>query len=267
MEWYYAAGTERRGPISEDEFLRLAQNGTITASTLVWRQGMPQWAPRGINPLPLGIDVPEGAVACASCGRHVPANESFILAEANYCATCKPQILQRLNDGLPLANPAAEQLRQAYIKHESSVKSISLLYFLAGFGLLMAGIGFFISGINDESAEAVGAAIGGSLMAFLFCAGFIALGINLRRLRRWTRIPIGIISGIGLLGFPIGTLIHGYILYLVFSEKGKMVFSDEYREVIRQTPHVKYRTSLAVWIILAILLLILVAVIAFNVAR
>src|SRR4030095_8127226 len=85
------------------------------------------------------------------------------------------------------------------------------------------------------------------------------VGTGLRRLRRWARIPTGILSGIGLLGFPIGTIINGYILYLIFSQKGKVVFSDEYRAVIEQTPHIKYRTSIVVWIVLGLLLLLIAA--------
>ena len=37
-----------------------------------------------------------------------------------------------------------------------------------------------------------------------------------------------------------------------------MVFSDEYRAVIEQTPHIKYRTSIIVWIVLGLLLLLIV---------
>ena len=36
-----------------------------------------------------------------------------------------------------------------------------------------------------------------------------------------------------------------------------MVFSDEYRAVIEQTPHIKYRTSIIVWIVLGLLLLLI----------
>jgi hypothetical protein len=76
-------------------------------------------------------------------------------------------------------------------------------------------------------------------------------------LRKWARIPTGILSGLGLLGFPLGTLINGYILYLIFSQKGKTVFSEEYQAVIEQTPHIKYRTSILVWILLGLVLLVI----------
>lgn len=82
-----------------------------------------------------------------------------------------------------------------------------------------------------------------------------------RKLKSWARIPTAILSGIGLLGFPVGTLINGYILYLVFSRKGVTVFSDDYKRVIAETPHIKYRTSIVVWIILGWL----VALILFGV--
>jgi hypothetical protein len=41
----------------------------------------------------------------------------------------------------------------------------------------------------------------------------------------------------------VGMLIAGYILYLLLSPKGAVVFSRPTREIIARTPHVKYRTS------------------------
>jgi len=84
-----------------------------------------------------------------------------------------------------------------------------------------------------------------------------------RALRPWGRIVGCILSAIGLIGFPIGTLINGYILYLFLSKKGRTIFAPEYQDVIAATPHVKYRTSIIVWIFLALVVLLLaVAVLA-----
>jgi hypothetical protein len=58
--------------------------------------------------------------------------------------------------------------------------------------------------------------------------------------------------------FPWGTIINGAILYLVFSKKGAKVFSPEYQEVIRQTPHIKYKTSIMVIVLVSILLAVLI---------
>jgi hypothetical protein len=117
---------------------------------------------------------------------------------------------------------------------------------------------------GNGNAETIG------VVAFMLVLSAVQLWTanGLRRLQHWARIPSGILSGFGLLGFPIGTLINGYILYLLFSEKGKMVFSPAYQEVIRQTPQIKYKTSIVVWIFLGLILLLLgVGVVASVVSR
>jgi hypothetical protein len=194
-----------------------------------------------------------GEVVCAGCGTSFPNSEVVSVANAPYCAACKPLALQRLKEGA--ATNAVEDIRKEHIKHEASVKSIGILYYLGGAALTAVGLfGFAGAGMGNV----VGA---GELLIFIFFlllgVGQLWVGFGLRRLRKWARIPTGILSGFGLLGFPLGTIINAYILYLVFSQKGKMVFSDEYRAVIEQTPHIKYRTSIIVWIVLGLLLLLI----------
>lgn len=41
--WFYEGGGERRGPVAATELLVLHQQGTITADTLVWRDGLSDW--------------------------------------------------------------------------------------------------------------------------------------------------------------------------------------------------------------------------------
>ena len=83
--------------------------------------------------------------------------------------------------------------------------------------------------------------------------------IGLRRLQPWARIVAAILSTFGLLGIPIGTLIGAYFLYLLLSKKGSVVFSEEYKQVIAETPHLKYRTSKIVLVLLGLLLFLLFA--------
>jgi hypothetical protein len=91
--------------------------------------------------------------------------------------------------------------------------------------------------------------------------GFFFMGRALRTLRPGVRIPTVILAGLGLLGFPLGTLINGYILWLVLSKKGQFIFSPEYPAIVKATPHVKYRTSLLAWIALgAAVILVLVGI-------
>jgi len=83
-----------------------------------------------------------------------------------------------------------------------------------------------------------------------------------RGLTHWGRVVGCVVSGLGLLAFPIGTVINAYILYLFLSKKGRTVFSPQYKDVIAATPHVKYRTSIIVWIFLALVLGLIVLGIA-----
>ena len=43
-EWYYAEGQQRQGPVPEQEIRQLFQRNQISLDTLVWREGMGQWA-------------------------------------------------------------------------------------------------------------------------------------------------------------------------------------------------------------------------------
>jgi hypothetical protein len=143
----------------------------------------------------------------------------------------------------------AQEVRKKYLHHEACVKSIGTLYFIGSLLLLLAGIvGSMADKVDTVSARVIGGALLISLSAFLF---WVADAI--RKLKPWTRIAIGIVSGIGLLGFPLGTMINGYILYLVFCKKGEIVFSPQYRQVIEATPQIKYGVSVIVWICLAFL--------------
>lgn len=155
---------------------------------------------------------------------------------------------------LPLSSLDAERtLRKAHLSHESSVKSIGVLYCIGAVVLLAAGIMTF----SSDSPRPFAVKITWSAILVVLAVLQFWTGIGVRRLQRWARTPAGILSGIGLLGFPIGTLINIYALYLVFSKKGAMVFSDQYRSVIAVTPDIKYKTSLIVWVFLGLLVTVL----------
>jgi hypothetical protein len=257
MNWFYAHEGKQIGPVTEEEFQQLRASGVIAAGTLVWREGLANWQPLGELTAP-AVQTPTpvsnpgaAALVCSGCGQTFPADEVVRLGDGFVCAACKPVALQRLREGV--ASNAAEDIRNEHIKHEASVKSVGVLYFIGAFFMVLLGAMILLAPSGPTGVET---ALAGS---FIICAAVLqfATGLALRRLKRWARIVAGIFSGIGLLGFPLGTIINGFILYLLFSKKGTMVFSPEYQEVIAQTPHVKYRTSIVVWIALGILLLLL----------
>ena len=45
MEWYYADGGRQIGPHSDEVFRQLVSEGRVTASALVWHEGMANWQP------------------------------------------------------------------------------------------------------------------------------------------------------------------------------------------------------------------------------
>jgi hypothetical protein len=138
-------------------------------------------------------------------------------------------------------SPEKEAIRREHINHEASIKAVGFLYYLGGVLVTIGGI----------AQLAVEPGVGIALL--VLGAGQFVAGWGVRALRPWGRIAGCVVSGIGLLGFPIGTLINAYILYLFLSKKGRTIFAPAYREVIDATPHVKYRTSVVVWIFLALL--------------
>ena len=154
------------------------------------------------------------------------------------------------------ANAEAEAIRKAHINHEASFKAVGILYYLGGVGVTLAAI----SGLM----AAKGAADVGLMVGLLAVGiGQFFAGYGVRALRPWGRIVGCVLSALGLLGFPIGTLINAYILYLYLSKKGRTIFAPEYQDVIAATPHVKYKTSIVVWIFLALIVaLIAVALLA-----
>jgi len=248
MNWYYVSGNEQKGPVEQPDFDRLVQSGDISSSTLVWREGMADWKEYSEISTPASPppSITSRGVVCSVCQQSFPLEQTIRLDNCFVCAGCKPIALQRIREGVSSNN--AEQIRTDHIKHEASVKSVGLLYFLAAAIFILAGA---TSMAANEWPRIVVA------LAFVCLGGLqIWVGIGVRQLKSWARIPTAVLSGFGLLAFPFGTLINGYILYLVLCQKGRTVFSDDYKRVIEQTPHIKYKTSIIVWIFLGLLLLL-----------
>jgi hypothetical protein len=117
MPWYYAEDGQQKGPVTDEQFQSLVTTGRVRSDTLVWRDGMGNWAPYGtvvpaaasvaaaapMTTSTLDPSIP-GGVLCAECGRTFSPSEVIRIADRNVCATCKPILVQRLSEG---AAPAA----------------------------------------------------------------------------------------------------------------------------------------------------------------
>jgi hypothetical protein len=173
----------------------------------------------------------------------------------------------------------AELIRKSHLSHEANIQSFGCLYTLGGImgiliGIFYIGIGIFVMASGENLPGSARSADVNPMVAGIITAliGLVVLAIGVAQLfagrSMQTLNPSGkilaiIISAIGLLGFPCGTLISGYLLYLLLSAKGEMVFSSAYKEVMQATPHIRYRTSIIVWIFLFLLIgVILLGIIA-----
>ena len=170
--------------------------------------------------------------------------------EQNPYAAPQSQVLQ--------STTSDEAIRQEHINTEATIKSVGALYYLGALFLPLAGVFSIVEGVKSNDVPQL---VGGIFFVILGIGqGFIAFG--LRRLRSWARIPTIILSCIGLLGFPLGTLINAYILAKVCGKQGQFVMTPEYHRIIEVTPHVKRKTSIVAMVLLAILIIILVGIIA-----
>lgn len=103
MNWYYATKDKTQvGPIDQTALEGLFRSGTITADTLVWREGQPDWLPYS-SVLAPSAPAPGSAPSlprCAECGQVFPPEEMITLAGRTICATCKPLALQKFQEGV-----------------------------------------------------------------------------------------------------------------------------------------------------------------------
>jgi hypothetical protein len=180
----------------------------------------------------------------------------------------------QVEDVVPFSDEA-HAIRTEHIKTEASVRSIGSLYYLGAGLMALAALGLLASGFRPRAGSSVpfqsGFYIG--MLTFGVLSFWVARGI--RAFRPWARITSLILSGLSLLAgiltpphVPVGGIVSIYILYLLLSKKGRRVFQSDYPDIIAATPDVKYKTSVVVWVFLALLVLaILVLVIAGVSAR
>ena len=78
MAWYYSIDGRRQGPITDSEFENQARTGAIPGTSLVWREGMPDWQPlSAVRP-----DLLAGANAAVLDGVAVSAQRKDLLVQS-----------------------------------------------------------------------------------------------------------------------------------------------------------------------------------------
>ena len=153
MDWHYAEGGERKGPVSEEEFQQLVSSGVITSDTLVWQAGMENWLPYGqVSGDASGPSGAMGTTTCAECGQAFPPEDVISLGGVSVCGTCKPIALQRMKEGAALPG----QLVLAGFWARFAAKFLDNLILQIPFQVLtIAVVGGLTSSMGEETAAAV----------------------------------------------------------------------------------------------------------------
>jgi uncharacterized RDD family membrane protein YckC len=194
MNWFYVQNGAQAGPVDDAQLDELARAGTVSADSLVWREGMANWEPyrtaRGgtaaaAPPAFPSLATPEAAArpvagipaaggrACAQCGLIFPESDVVTLAGQYVCANCKPVALQRMREGTWMSGSrryAGFWIRFAALFIDGLIVSV-VFYAVAiplGFGVLGTNLG------NDPSMADLGV-----MMSFLAIWTLVSLAANM----------------------------------------------------------------------------------------
>ncbi|MFH1500192.1 MAG: DUF4339 domain-containing protein [Verrucomicrobiota bacterium] len=229
MQIHVAINGNRLPPQSEEQLRAKISTGEIPADALCWHEGWSDWRP-------VAQAYPERFAE----GAIVPPAVSATSIEADVEAE---------------AEVDTEAIRRTHLSHEASLQSIGSLYLLGSVLVTFVAIMSLAAGAAPDG-EAMPVAV--AVVLLVLAALQFQVGRWLRALNPKAKVPASLLAILGLLGFPIGTLINGYILYLLHSKKGGVVLSADYAAVRAATPHIRYKTPLAVWIVIGLVVALLV---------
>lgn len=154
------------------------------------------------------------------------------------------------------------RIRQQFIDCEGNVGSVAGVLILGG--LILAFVFGFFSVMNFSHRDSTGFALAAlfGVLALLGVAQLI-VGIQVRSFRPRGRIGGIICCVLWLFFIPFGTIGGGACLWYLAHPSARYVFTPEYREVIRKTPHIHFQTSAVSWGIFIIGVLSILALFAF----
>jgi len=159
---------------------------------------------------------------------------------------------------------AVELIRRNHIKHEASIKGVGALVILGSISFMIFSLAILLrtmvrsNGPNDLGiVQELGYGFGVFLLGTSVFLFFVGRG--LRRFQPWSRWAEAIVCVLNMITLnPITIVLSIYFLYLLLSSKGTMVFSREYKAIIEKTPHIQYKTSRLLIVLLVALVTIIV---------
>lgn len=138
MNWYYVLNGKQVGPVAESELSRLLANGTISAATMVWREGQPDWQPLSAV-LPNVVSNPD---APQLGGMAVP------LAQ-------KDMLVQQMREGVASTAPGSMRYAGFWIRFVAKFVDIIILQVVQFVLGLLVGIVVGVLGARGDGAQAV----------------------------------------------------------------------------------------------------------------
>jgi hypothetical protein len=104
MQWFYAEGKDRRGPVDEAQFNQLVATGKIDPNTLVWKAGMPNWQPLRAVPTATTPTAPPlpGHQRCIILGKAFPESQMIQTEHGWVSGEAKDTYYQSLREGLAI---------------------------------------------------------------------------------------------------------------------------------------------------------------------
>lgn len=209
---------------------------------------------------------PAAESLCVECGRLFPMSEIVDAGGLRVCGGCKAAVLERVSNESPWERYAplleridnARYIRVEHLPTERRIKFLGSIFLAVGLGwmcfsFLWILVGLVGSptefGVNERVFGRDSKILGLPMPIFVraatltigilsFLGGWLQrwIGSRIRKFQKRAVIPASILIFPYLLVFPIGTLIGAYILTLFYGEKGKYIFSDDYKKIIQATP-------------------------------
>lgn len=124
--WHVAVGESKLGPYDLDDMTRLLKEGRVTARSLVWRKGMPEWRPLGATP---------ELAPLAAKAEALGAQAGKLLGEAGQAVRSKAM---EIKDKMESTPPADRSFLETMLDFSfNSFITVRFIRFLYGLGLLM----------------------------------------------------------------------------------------------------------------------------------
>lgn len=106
MEWYYADGQEKRGPLPETQIEALITSGVIQPTTLVWNSAFTQWKAARETALFPTLTADASAQRCIITGKTYPVSHMIKTQHGWVSTDGKDRYYQSLRENAPIPTAA-----------------------------------------------------------------------------------------------------------------------------------------------------------------